>query len=234
MRRLSPGAASLTTNQNQEPNQTTPATPPAENPELAPAPPDGSAPTTQTDLVAEKKLREIVEAAIGDVLGAPSETRRRLTERVTARVVRTVAEIYRGPLPHPDHFRAYEDICPGASKRILAMAERAQKRREDRLDKAMAFEYQDRRIGLHYAFLGLLAFLIAGLIALYSGHDAVGIGLLSAAGIGTAVVPFIHGRRSGDKDKQATMAAPPQDSGLPSLPDQRRRLKRILDAILGR
>jgi hypothetical protein len=112
------------------------------------------------------------------------------------------------------------------------MAERAQKRQEDRLDRAIYYEFLDRRLGLFLGFFALIGILTAGLIALALGYDRVGIGLLSFAGIGTVVGAFIHGRRNGEEEEEEETPAP-SDSRLPP-PEKPSRLKRIWDAISGR
>lgn len=43
--------------------------------------------------------------------------------------VAMVAERYSGPLPHPGHLRAYEDISPGSAQQIIVMARKEQQHR---------------------------------------------------------------------------------------------------------
>jgi Predicted membrane protein (DUF2335) len=119
----------------------------ASEPTLAadPKPPDAP---PLADPAADKILRASVEAAIGSVIET-ERTRAEIVERVV-RVVR--AEIFRGPLPHPRHLQAYEDACPGLANRIVAMAEKAHSRQEDRLDRAITYEFEDRRLGMRLAF----------------------------------------------------------------------------------
>jgi uncharacterized membrane protein len=186
---------------------------PTANPTRAATPPNGTNPSaelTPVDPVADKKLRESVEAAIGNEIG-PEEVRARITERVVRSVV---AEFYRGPLPHPRHLKAFEEACPGASDRILAMAEKAQERQENRLDKAMDYEYLDRRLGLYLGFSALVAVLVAGIVTLALGHKYVGSGLMAAGIIGTIVGTFVHGRRTArdkeEEDETPTEHPPPK------------------------
>ena len=116
-----------------------------------PKPPKSAKPPGTTGLVtttppntatkpSERQLRESLEEAIGPVPG-----REEVVERVVSVVSR---EIFRGPLPHPGHLQAYEDICPGLANRIVAMAEKALSRAEDRQDKELEFEFADRRRGM--------------------------------------------------------------------------------------
>jgi uncharacterized membrane protein len=156
------------------------------------APKESSTPkllSKTTDPPVEKRLRESVEAAIAPEV-AP-EKRAHVVRRVVAAVSE---EFYQGPLPHPKHLQAYEEACPGSASRILAMAEKAQDRYETRLDKAMDYEFADRRLGLFLGFFALLAILIAGVIIIALGQTLVGTGLLAAAGISTVIGAFIRGR----------------------------------------
>jgi uncharacterized membrane protein len=113
------------------------------------------------------------------------------------------------------YLRGYESACPGAATRIIAMAEKAQERQENRLDKAMEYEYGDRRLGLILAFCALIALLGSGLIALGLGYDKVGGGLLAAGILSTIIGTFVHGRRSSvhdedeDEDEGEEEQAPP-------------------------
>src|ERR1700732_4380479 len=193
----------------QESIPTTAAPSPVETPPTGPlvAPPP-------TDPVTDIQLREKVEKAIGTAIGA-EETRAEVVERV----VRTVtAEFYRGPLPHPRHLQSYERICPGLADRIVAMAEKAHGRQEDRLDKAMKYEYEDRRTGLYLGFFALLALLLSGTIVMALGNSVVGGGLLGAAAIGTVIGTFVHGRRENtdesDDDESDADSTLPEKPGI--------------------
>jgi Predicted membrane protein (DUF2335) len=130
---------------NDQPNMT--------NSEETPPPSTANAPAQvqPADQDTNRKLRESVEAAIGPEIGPEDRA------RVAERIIRTAAEFYRGPLPHPRHLRAYEDVCPGAATRIVTMAEKAQDRQENRLDRAIEYEYRDRKLGLILGFSALIA-----------------------------------------------------------------------------
>jgi uncharacterized membrane protein len=181
-------------------------------------------PTPTDPATVDKKLVESVEAAIGAEIG-PGEAR----ARVALRISRLVAEFYRGPLPHPRHLKAYEDACSGAANRILAMAEKAQARQEDRLDKAMDYEYADRRLGLHYGLCALIALLIAGVTLTALGHVPVGASLLGAAVLGTAIGTFVHGRRDQNGDSAPASQTETPDGAQEEQPkEQPNLLKRIL------
>jgi uncharacterized membrane protein len=203
---------------------------PAAVPTRAPtAPAQATAASLSADPATEKKLRETVEAAIGPDLGT-EEIRAQVVERVVQTVT---AELFKGPLPHPRHLQAYESVCPGLADRIVAMAERAHRSQEARLDKAMDFEYKDRRLGLFLGFFALLALLIAGVIIVALGNVVVGSGLLGAAIIGTVIGTFVHGRHP--EEKPAARPAASSSKGETSPPSERTGiLKRIFSIFSSR
>jgi uncharacterized membrane protein len=147
---------------------------------------DSPTPPAPADASGEKKLRETLEEALGAV-----PNRGQVVDRVV-RIVRQ--EIFRGPLPHPRHLQAYEDACPGAADRIVAMAEKAHSRAEDRLDTELDFEFADRRLGMHLGLAALIALLCSGTFIIWLGNVAVGGTLLGAAVVGTVIGTFVHGR----------------------------------------
>ena len=53
----------------------------------------------------EGKVERIVESAV--------------ERAVEHAVIQIRQESYRGPLPKPEHLKAYDEICPGAAKDIL-------------------------------------------------------------------------------------------------------------------
>jgi uncharacterized membrane protein len=165
----------------------------------------------------DNKLVQSVEAALGPEVG-PEPERARIAQRIAQKLV---AEYYRGPLPHPRHLKAFEDACPGAGNRILAMAEKAQERQEARLDRALDYENQERRVGLDYGLYGLIALLITGIVVIALGQVEIGGGLLGATLLGRVITTFVHGR---PKEPQSPtppgppVAGGPQPTALPAPP----------------
>lgn len=158
------------------------------------ADPPESPPTETTD-----RLREQIEESIGPVVGGSQ--REQVVERVRQLIA---AELFRGPLPHPRHLGAYEEVCPGAADRIIRMAEIAQQRRDDRNDELVKLEYGDRRLGMKLGFSALVIMLVSGAIMTAIGDKVIGGGLITAAVIGTVVGSFIDGRipRMRKKEKE--------------------------------
>lgn len=97
---------------------------------------------------------------------------------------------FRGPLPPPELLKGYEEILPGASERILKMAEKQQEHRMH-IEKTIV-ERQTKQSGYGQIWGGLLATLF-GLIALflgYKGHDVLAgiIGTTTIIGLATIFV----------------------------------------------
>jgi uncharacterized membrane protein len=153
--------------------------------------------TRQADHV--RSIRARLEEAVGPIIGG--NQRGQVIERVTEIVAE---ESFSGPVPHPKHLAAYEDICPGLADRFTAMAEIAQKRAEDRRDKIVELEYGDRRLGMCFGFAALIVMLVAGVVLAALGNTILGGGLLSAAILGAVVTPFINGRPKSASKKAAS------------------------------
>ncbi|WP_076363071.1 DUF2335 domain-containing protein [Phaeovulum vinaykumarii] len=115
------------------------------------------------------------------------EVKRRLTQLV-------VSEQFSGPMPHPKYLREYDDILPGATERILAMAERNLEHNIDMDQQVVRAEVADRTLGM-YLGASLFGLLIVGAFAaLFVTKTPVIPGLfLGTAAIG-GVVAFIKGR----------------------------------------
>jgi len=66
-------------------------------------------------------------------------------------------EIFSGPLPHPKHLQAYENICPGAADRILSMAEKSQETQLEIPRRMIDAESGYRILGLKLGFATLIS-----------------------------------------------------------------------------
>ena len=131
--------------------------------------------------------------------------------------VSAAAEMYSGPLPHPRHFKQFNDTLPGSGDRILSMAEREQRHR-----------HRQENLVNFYPFVGLatggVAFIlcIAGAVWLFmTGHPGGGGALLGLPVLGT-IGWFVNGRIGG-KTSASTNASPePRGSAKPK-PQRRRK-----------
>lgn len=106
-------------------------------------------------------------------------------------------EIYSGPMPHPRHLRAYEDICPGSADRMLSMAEQRQAADIEFNKSEQAADHADMARGMWLGFLALLALIGAAMFSLYLGQLVMAGTFLGIGALGT-VARFIQGRKNGN------------------------------------
>ncbi len=119
-------------------------------------------------------------------------------------MVKAVHRSFSGPLPAPEDYRAYEQICPGAADRILKMAETQQAHRINLENMAMTADVQDVKRGQIFAFVIGIVSLIGGFLLIAIGKDAIGISAVIGT-IATLVGIYIYGRISDaneDKNKK--------------------------------
>lgn len=109
---------------------------------------------------------------------------------------------FRGPLPPPEILKGYESILPGASERILKMAEKQQDHRMY-IEKTIV-ERQTGQSGKGQTWGGILTVLF-GIIALilgYTGHDVLA-GIIATTTIISLVIVFVLRKvPKGDKEEK--------------------------------
>lgn len=126
-----------------------------------------------------------------------------------------------GPLPPPSLLKGYEEVCPGAAKQIIEMAQAQSAHRrqtENDMHAAMVEDmrrsYQENRRGQICAVIVVLAFLVAGVYVAVSGHPWPGalLGGLGGGGVGlqTIINAFLrrHSELSGDEKPKAPVPSP--------------------------
>jgi uncharacterized membrane protein len=84
---------------------------------------------------------------------------------------------------------------------MMAMAEKAQEKNELQKDRLLELAYAERKIGLILGFLALVTLVGGGVITSIFGSRIIGGGLLTAAILGAAITPFIHGRSKNSTGK---------------------------------
>lgn len=97
---------------------------------------------------------------------------------------------FQGPLPPPEMLKGYESILPGASERILAMAEKQQEHRMY-IEKTIV-DRQTKQSGKGQIWGGILTVLF-GFITLvlgYTGHDVLA-GIIGTTTIISLVIVFV-------------------------------------------
>lgn len=118
-------------------------------------------------------------------------------EMVTSKIV---AEMYSGPIPHPDLFAKYEETLPGSADRILGMAEKQAKHRQE-LEKAVVFSgVRDSRRGQYFAFIIGVIGIVGGFILILFNKNAFGIATIITSLTALTGV-FVYGRISEKKER---------------------------------
>lgn len=84
------------------------------------------------------------------------------------------AELYSGPLPHPDLLSGYEKICKGAADRIIAMAELEGQSRRDFNNEALKAATRNEISNRRYACFLSTLIIGLGFILLYTEHYITG------------------------------------------------------------
>ncbi|TIP90766.1 MAG: DUF2335 domain-containing protein [Mesorhizobium sp.] len=83
----------------------------------APVPARKETPSLPSDV---EDLKAEIDRQIGSLVNQSNRG------EIVTRMVSVVQERFSGPIAHPRHLRAYDDIVPGSAERIIRMAEKAQ------------------------------------------------------------------------------------------------------------
>lgn len=91
------------------------------------------------------------------------------------------AASFSGPLPPPELFRGYNEACPGAGDRILAMAEEEGRHRRELEKMAMTAGIADGRRGQYSGLILVGIFTVAGTVMALAGVPTAGIAIVIGA-----------------------------------------------------
>lgn len=116
-----------------------------------------------------------------------------------------------GPLPEPDDFREYEDICPGAAKAILAMAVDQASHRRDLESRVVSANIarESRGQWLAASAFGIVAG--AGFYTMAAGHLWAG-GVVIFVDLASIVTVFITGRVTQSKELAKKKGPEPKEA----------------------
>lgn len=152
-------------------------------------------PTKKSEATRDLPLNpaEVFEAEVDRKIGSllPQKARKEIVSQLTSLVI---SESFAGPIAHPRHLREYEQICPGAADRIIAMAEKRNEHHINMESRVLDAETSDQRRGMVFgaSLFGLL--ILAALIVALVSRDWKLAGIfLGAAALG-GVALFIKGR----------------------------------------
>jgi uncharacterized membrane protein len=96
-------------------------------------------------------------------------------------------------LPHPRHWREYNEILPGSAERILAMTEMQHSHNISIQSRIVSCEIRDRHVGMALGFLAFVGLIVLAYFAGMSDKTVLAGLLLGTAAVG-GVVAFIKGR----------------------------------------
>ena len=104
----------------------------------------------------------------------PDETSQVVTQIISR------AESFSGPLPHPGHLRAYNDVAPGSAQELLNMAKLEQKHRHHMQRSEMMYPYLGQVLG----FVGFVSSVVGAYLLALNGHDVVASAMLGVPCLG--------------------------------------------------
>jgi len=107
-------------------------------------------------------------------------------------------ERFSGPLPHPKHFKQYDDALPGSGQELLDMAKSNLRHAQDLQAKALQADIDDMKEGRRLGFAALVILMIGAIICGLMDKDTIALALLGATVLGT-ITHLIRGRgKNGD------------------------------------
>ena len=113
----------------------------------------------------------------------------------------TVTQHFSGPLPPPQVLSQYEQIVPGAAKRILAMAEKQSRHRREMEASVIGSDVRNSRLGLYFGFsIGVCGLVCSVVIAIFGQPWAAGL-----IGVGTLVSlvgTFVYGSKQRREERE--------------------------------
>ena len=110
-----------------------------------------------------------------------------------------ILEQYSWPIPHPSYMAQYETICPWSADRILTMAEGQWDHRKDIEKKVIDANIKESKIWQIFAFIMFMTLIVGWIILIILDKNWQWF-LVTWAGILTAVLAYIYGKKSQKKE----------------------------------
>lgn len=90
------------------------------------------------------------------------------------RVVIAQEAHYSGPIPMASEMAKYEQLCPGATNRLITMAEKQESHRHSLESTVVDSNVRNERLGMNYAFILTGALMILGAIMIFTDKETAG------------------------------------------------------------
>ena len=108
---------------------------------------------------------------------------------------------YSGPLPAPEDFEAYEKVLPGATDRIMSMAEKSLDSRVNNEKAIIDARIKQGVRGQIYGFILALVFIGVATFLALQGHDVLA-GIIAGGDIVSLAVIFVLNREPRKKNEE--------------------------------
>lgn len=150
------------------------------------------------------KGQSIPNSPPSDPSGSPDfseSATREIAEVLISHLEASATTRFSGPLPPPEVLESYDRIVPGAAKKLIAMALRQSKHRQELERKVIESDVRRSRDGLWVGGILSLTSIILGAVAVFTGHDAAGATIATATVVSLAGV-FVYGSTSRRKERE--------------------------------
>lgn len=121
--------------------------------------------------------------------------------------VLTTRSEFRGPIPHPQLLKQYDEALPGSAERILRMAEQEQEHRFKIVSQCIDSDTKESKLGLHYSFILGLAPMVLGIVIVIVGRNESSVwvgGLFGVSGLATVIATMLKSSRASWKPERKT------------------------------
>lgn len=108
---------------------------------------------------------------------------------------------FQGPIPPPEDLRGYEEVLPGASNRIVTMAEENSKHRRSMEKTIIEGNISLSKRGQWMGFFLAIFFVLIALFLAFNGYQKLGGILITTTLIGALVIFVLHERPWESKNK---------------------------------
>lgn len=113
----------------------------------------------------------------------------------------TRAELFTGPLPHPDILAKYNSVVPGSAGRIISMAENQSAHRISLEKRVINSDIDNSKRGQIFGFIIALAGLVISFELILKGYQVAGT-ILGGTTLVSLVGVFVYGSKTRSAERQ--------------------------------